>query len=61
MNERYGDYRGMQGKCYRIWKTKNGYEVEMVWGGNGVIFTADNVRECKQYLKKECRAKRIVH
>lgn len=61
MNIRYGDYAGMQGKRYRIWKTPNGYEVEQTWGGNGVIFKADSVRECKRYLTKECRAKRITH
>lgn len=61
MNIRYGDYAGMQGKRYRIWQTPNGYEVEQTWGGNGVIFKADSVRECKQYLRKECMAKRIMH
>ena len=61
MNIRYGDYAGMQGKRYRIWQTPSGYEVEQTWGGNGVIFKADSVMECKRYLSKECRAKRIMH
>ena len=62
MNIRYGDYAGKQGNRFRIWQTPNGYEVEQVWGaGSGVIFKADTVRECKQYLKHECMAKRIIH
>ena len=60
MNERYADYKGIQGRCYRIWKTPNGYEVEMVWGGNGVLFRSDSVVACKRYLQKECYAKRIA-
>lgn len=61
MNTRHGDWAGIQGRRYRLWKTANGFEVEQVWGGNGVIFRADTVRECKAYLAKECRAKRIMH
>lgn len=61
MNKRYGDWKGLQGKVYRLWKTDKGFEVEMVWGGNGVIFSADNVKECKMFLKRECRAERIIH
>lgn len=58
MKTYYGDWKGVQGKCYRVWKTDNGYEVEKIWNGSGVIFRADTVIECKKYLAKECMAKR---
>ena len=61
MSTRYGDWKGAQGKAYRLWKTDKGYEVEIVWGGYGVIYRADTVRDCKRFLKNECGAKRIVH
>lgn len=62
MNIRYGLWAGKQGARYVLWQTSNGYEVEQVWGiGSGVIFKADTVRECKQFLNRECMAKRMTH
>lgn len=61
MTTYYGNWKGMQGKAYILWKTDNGYEVEMVWGGNGVIFRADTVKECKRFLTSKCGAKRSTH
>lgn len=64
MNTRYGDWKGkVQGKCYRLWKTDRGYEIEQTWGAGarGVIYTSDNLREAKRYLKRELLAERIMN
>ena len=62
MNIRYGEWKGTQGKVWRLWRTERGYEVEQVWGpgAHGVVCIADSVREAKQYLAKECFAKRVM-
>lgn len=62
MNIRYGEWKGAQGKVWRLWKTDRGYEVEQVWGAgaHGVQYIAENIRDAKRYLAKECLAKRIM-
>lgn len=51
--ERIADYKGLQGKAYRVWKTPEGsYEVEMIWGGNGVFFTTDKLEEVEKLLAR---------
>ena len=62
MSERYGEWKGTQGKCWRLWKTDRGFEVEQVWGpgARGVEYITDSVRDAKRYLSKVCLAKRVM-
>lgn len=62
MGIRYGEWKGTQGKVWRLWGTERGYEVEQVWGPgtHGVVEIFDSVIAAKRYLTKECFAKRIM-
>ena len=53
-----GTYTSMVGgKVYKIWdvtdrETFEGwYEVEMIYGGSGIIFKANTLDECKAFLE----------
>ena len=65
---RIADYKGIQGRAWRIWKVVNTnvnnpvwYEVEMVCGGpGGVVFEADTLDVVEKWLDVNCAAKKIV-
>jgi len=57
-------YKGIQGRAWAVWSVwsfedfTQTYEVEMVWGGNGVVFRAETMEEVEEYMTK-VMAKRV--